>query len=365
MTGKKILIGIPPRAHVSLAMDEVEGLTKMGYQCSTVSYGRNNQSVSALNKLMATVIKAFKMVKMLYRHSPEFLYLNSRFEPAGSTRDFISILIIRLFYFKKIKIIIKSHGSDCSLLLKKAFWYKKLLVPYLKKNVQAWFFLSTDEKKLIASIDEEIGKKISVIPNIIDPARCVTADVFKEKYHLPKNKFKFLFVGRMVRVKGVFDILNSLPLLTCKNDCAFIFVGDGDDFIELKQMAATLKVDHLVSFAGYLPDKECDHFYANCDALIFPTYDTEGFPMALFKSVAVGIPVITTRIRAAKDYLHEPANVIWVKEKSPQSIADAITTLMVDMALQKSIQQNNKILGEQFAASKVCSLMSQVFLSIP
>ncbi len=365
MTGKKILIGVPPKAHVSLALDEIEGLQKLGYLCSTVSYGRNNQSVGVINKFFATALRALKIVKKLYQVKPEFLYLNSRFEPAGSTRDFISLQIIKLLYYKKLKVIIKSHGSDYTILLKQSLWYKKIVVPFLRKNVQAWFFLSGDEKKLIAAHDAVIAAKVFVTPNIIDPSRCVNSAEFKEKHQLALDKYKFLFVGRMVKVKGIFDILNSIPLLDCKNNCSFIFVGNGDDWEELKQQATAMHINHLVKFAGYFPDKECDHFYANTDALIFPTYDTEGFPMALFKSVAVGLPVITTQIRAAKDYLHEPDNVLWVKKQSPQSIADAVSKLYYDINLQKQMQQNNKILGELFSAQKVCMLMSNVFLSIP
>ena len=364
MKDQKILIGVPPKAHVSLAMDEIDGLKKLGYQCFVVSYGRNNQSVSIINKLFATIFKGFKIVQELYKTAPAYLYLNSRFEPAGSTRDFISLFLVKMLYYKKLKVIVKSHGSDYTILLKESFWFKKVVIPFLKKNVNGWFFLSGDEKKLIENCDSVLASKVFVTPNIIDPSRCIKSASFKDKYHLKEDKYKFLFVGRMVKVKGIFDIMNSIPLLDFREQCTFIFVGDGDNFIELKELAVTLKINHLVLFPGYLPDKECDHFYANSDALIFPTYDTEGFPIALFKSVAVGLPVLTTRIRAAKDYLQEPANVLWIKEKSPQSIAQAAAVLYNDKLLQNSMQHNNKILGEQFSQEKVSSLMSKAFLSL-
>jgi len=364
MTDQKILIGVPPKAHVSLAMDEVGGLKNLGYQCSIVSYGRNNKSVGVINKLFATIFKAFNIVQELYRTTPALLYLNSRFEPVGSTRDFISLFIVKMLYYKKLKVVIKSHGSDYTILLKESFWYKNIVVPFLRKNVNGWFFLSADEKKLIENCDSILASKVFVTPNIIDPSRCIESVSFKDKYQLKEDKYKFLFVGRMVKVKGIFDIMNSIPLLDFKERCTFIFVGDGDDFAELKELASTLKINHLVLFPGYLPDKECDHFYANSDALIFPTYDTEGFPIALFKSVAVGLPVMTTRIRAAKDYLQEPGNVLWIKEKSPESIAEAASALFNNKDLQKSMQQNNILLGEQFSQQRVSLLMSKAFISL-
>lgn len=361
MKDKKIVIGVPPKAHVSLANDEISGLQALGYDCHTVSYGRNDQSAGKLNKLIFTIRNAFRIVRKLYQTKPALLYLNSRFEPAGSTRDYISLFIIKLFYWGKIKIIIKSHGSDCTVLTRKSFYFKKMVIPFLTRNVDAWFFLSTDEKALIEQQNKKIASRVHIVPNIIDPSRCIHSQRFKDKYQLADDKFKILFVGRMVKVKGVFDIIEAIPLLPFRNQCQFIFVGEGDDLSLLKQKVTELKIGALVHFKGYLPDAECDHFYANTDALIFPTYDTEGFPMALFKSVASGLPVVTTRIRAARDYLAEPANGIWVERQSPSSIVNAISRLYLDKDLRQTIKRNNLLLGLSFSKERVAKQTNEVF----
>lgn len=360
----KLLIGVPPKAHVSLAQDEVDALRNLGYLCDTIAYGRNDQNVGVLNKILFTASNAFKIVGRLYKTNPAILYLNSRFEPAGSTRDFISLFIIRLLYWKRLAVVIKSHGSNHAVLTNSSAWYGKILIPFLRAQVQAWFFLSGEEKKLVEQQDAVLAAKIHVVPNIIDPSRCVPDQHFREQYQLPGDKFLVLFVGRMVKVKGIFDIVNSIPLMQCGPQMAFVMVGNGDDFEAIKKQVADLHLQRQVFFPGYLPDAECDHFYANADALVFPTYDTEGFPMALFKSVAVGLPVITTRIRAAKDHLKEPSNVLWVKEQSPKNIAAAIDRLYMDQSLQHSMKENNISLGKRFSGEAVAHTMSQVFTQL-
>ena len=149
--------------------------------------------------------------------------------------------------------------------------------------------------------------------------------------------------------------------MTNRESCFFTFVGSGDDFDEAEKIARETGIMNSVQFTGYIQDEECDHFYANTDALVFPTYDTEGFPMALFKSVALGMPVITTKIRAAKDYLTEPDNVIWVKEQSAQAIAAAVDRLITDTELRKNMSKNNCELGKEFTAENVCKQMHDVF----
>ncbi len=93
----------------------------------------------------------------------------------GGTRDFITLLIIKLFYFRKLKITIKTHGSDTSVLEKTSFFYRKLLMPFLRQHVDAWFFLSSDEKELVRKYDPVLANKIFITANIIDPGRSVAS----------------------------------------------------------------------------------------------------------------------------------------------------------------------------------------------
>jgi glycosyltransferase involved in cell wall biosynthesis len=361
---QRILVGVPPKHHVLLSQDEIEGFTDLGYTCRPVLYGRNDSSAGKIKKLWGVVAKAFNIVKELYAFSPDILYLNSRFEPVGTTRDFITVLIIKLFYFRKVKIVIKTHGSDVSVLQQRSFFYQKLVVPFLRKQVMAWFFLSNDEKELVRQYDAALARKIFITANIVDPGRSVASLEFREKYSLDESKFKILFVGRIVREKGVFSLLESIPLLSCKDNCQIIFVGDGPDMDALKKHAEALKVTNNTRFPGYIPDHECDHFYANADMLAFPTFFNEGFPMALFKSVAAGLPVITTRIRAAKDHLSAPDNVLWVDGQSAESVAKAIDTLYDNHALRNAMSQNNRTIAKKFTRLEVCAGMHEVMMSL-
>lgn len=361
---KRILVGVPPKHHVLLSYDEIKGLSDLGHTCKSVLYGRNDSSAGKVNKLLGVVTKAFNIVKELYRFSPDILYLNSRFEPVATTRDYITVLIINILYIRKLKIVVKTHGSDPSILQSQSVFYRKLVVPYLEKHIDAWFFLSQEEKEIIRQYNTRLANKIFITSNIVDPERSVASLEFRKKYSLDTEKFKVLFVGRIVREKGVFSLLQSIPLLDCKEDCLFFFVGDGPDMTALKDLSEQLKLSPYTRFLGYIPDTECDHFYANVDILAFPTFFNEGFPMALFKSVAAGLPVITTQIRAAKDHLSAPDNVLWVEGESPESVAEAIDALYKNQVLRTTMSQNNRQIAKKFSREYVCSGMSEVIVSI-
>lgn len=362
MNRKRILFGVPPHAHVVLAMDEVKAMENLGYECFTVTYGRNDKDESKIKKVIGTIRNAFRLLSRIKETNPDIIYLNSRFEPVGSIRDYITLRILKFLNGKKAQIVIKSHGSDCSILQNNSFLYKKVVVPFLTRNVDQWIFLSQEEKNIIQKHNREMAVRVYVLPNIIVPERCIPSSELKAKYHIPDEKFICLFVGRVVEVKGVFDIAESISHLRTPENFHFLFVGSGDDKTRLEQMVRNQFPNTSVQFTGYVPEAECDRFYGIADVLVYPTYDTEGFCMALFKSVACGVPVITTPIRAAKDYLSEPENVLWVKEKSPVEIANALDRIYSDNELRKTMSENNRQLGVKFSPPEVAKQFETILL---
>lgn len=357
----KIMAGVAPNNHVLLAMDEVAGLEKLGYTTRVVSYGRNEPYASKINKLVVAIAKAFAIVYQLYKFRPHILYLNSRLEKAASFRDFISLLIIKVFYVGKLRKVVKTHGSDMTVIEDKSFFTQKIVLRFLIKNVDRWLFLSSDEKSEIESYSAEFAGKIFLIPNIIDASRCSDSAIMFEKYNIPLNKFKVLFAGRMIKEKGCFDVMKSIPLLKFRNQCIFLFMGSGDDLKELKALAEQLDIMDCVKFMGFIPEVESDPIYSGVDLLAFPTYFSEGFPMVLFKSVAMGLPIITTKIRAAKDFLSSPQNVLWVNKQSPAMVAAAIQKIYDDVTLRDEMSSNNKMVGKLFSRDKVCKQIKTVF----
>ncbi|CAM4143440.1 glycosyltransferase family 4 protein [Zobellia nedashkovskayae] len=358
----KILIGIPPKNHINLAMDEVQGLTDLGYDCDTIVYTRNKPFAGKIDKLLGVLANAFALVKRLYNFKPNMIYLNSRFEPVGTTRDFITILLIRLLYWHKLNIAIKTHGSDLSILTKKSFFFDSLVIPYLSKQVTLWFFLSHEEKNNIAKLAPKFAEKAYVTGNIIDPNRSIKSEAFLSAHGLNDNRFKFFFAGRMIAEKGIFSIIRAIPHFKYKEDCVFIFAGNGEEYDEFKAEIKSLQIEKYVHLTGFLPEEECDHFYANSDALVFPTYFDEGFPMALFKSIGCGLPVITTQTRAAIDHLKEPDNCLWVNGKDSQSVKKALTMIYESDELRNKMRKNNLVLGQNFTKRKITEQMHQDFI---
>ncbi|SDW53594.1 Glycosyltransferase involved in cell wall bisynthesis [Hydrobacter penzbergensis] len=361
----KVLIGINPKGHIHLATDELDGLANTGMLCRPIRYGRKNYSVNGvIRRLFDTVSNSFNIISTLYRFSPDILYLNSRFEPVASVRDFITLFLVKCFYYKEINIVIKSHGSDMSVFTSSSLLYRRVIIPYLIRHVDLWLFLSKEEKTIVKQHNWRMAEKVFVTGNIIEPSRLISNDDFRIKYHLNNGKLRILFIGHVVYEKGVFEFLKAVPLVERKDKCDFILVGDGEDLGEAKELAIDLGVTSYIRFLGWVEEGETEHFYDCVDILVCPSFQGEDFPMVLFKAIASGLPVITTRMRTAIDYLTMPENVIWVEPKNEKQVAEALNELIKNDELRNNMSTNNRKLATQFSRDKVCDEMYEAFMSL-
>jgi glycosyltransferase involved in cell wall biosynthesis len=143
---------------------------------------------------------------------------------------------------------------------------------------------------------------IFIAPNAIDnaffaeqsaQARANGQDL-RRKLGLPESYF--LFVGRLVRAKGVFELLEAYAKLdsSLRRRMGLVFVGDGPAGTELRERASQI-VDADIQFAGFVQKDALPGYYALADALVFPTYsDTWGF--LVNEAMACSLPVIASGV---------------------------------------------------------------------
>jgi glycosyltransferase involved in cell wall biosynthesis len=74
-------------------------------------------------------------------------------------------------------------------------------------------------------------------------------------------------------------------------------------------------------------------------SIVTESGEKEGIPVALMEGMAHGLPVIGTSIGSIPELLKDNAGII-IKDKSPESIADAILSLACDMDFYTTISKN-------------------------
>ncbi len=162
-------------------------------------------------------------------------------------------------------------------------------------------------------------------------ARAVAA---KARTELSLPSRYFLFVGRLVREKGVFELLAAYAKLdrTVREQIGLVFVGDGASRGELEQQASSI-TPGTIRFVGFAQREQLPIYYALSELLILPTYsDTWG--LVVNEAMACGLPVVLSQAAGCADDLVTEG---WNGHLVPAEDVDALAAAMNRLASQPSL----------------------------
>lgn len=357
----RILFGVTYQSHTELGLDEMYGLQELGYTCEHFEYGGKKEARSSLGRLVVLLQNAFGLLIKTYRFKPDCIYFNSRLEFIGSTRDFLTILLIKMFYYRRLFFMIKSHGSDLEVLESRKFFYSRIVFPFLKRNVIAWLFLSNEEVSWIKSRKLMNQGQVFLTKNIVRIEKFQTDPDFRRKLGISPDHKILLFVGRLIEEKGIHYVIDAFAeIRKLHQQVVLIVIGDGEEFVKVQNRIQELDMADSVITTGWVDEKTAAYYTSNSDLLVFPTFFPEGFSMVLFNSLAAGLSVVTTPIRAAIDYLKEPDNCLWVEPRSAISVKNSVDRLLKDEPLMQRMRANNKEKAHLFTRQVVAGELAAV-----
>ena len=102
---------------------------------------------------------------------------------------------------------------------------------------------------------------------------------------------RFLFVGRVIRTKGVRDAIRAFARLPAHADCVLDVVGDGEDLAACREECARLGASARVRFHGRVSRTRVDEFYEDADVFLFPSW-REPSGTVVFEALAHGLPLV-------------------------------------------------------------------------
>ncbi len=172
---------------------------------------------------------------------------------------------------------------------KKKFIYSKIEEMTLK-YADYIIPVSNNLKEKLINRHGKKDEKIKLIYNGID----IDIDRSMVNSREKDEKFKFLFVGRLVEIKNVELLLQGLHYIKNKGkDFVCNIIGDGEDLEKLKKISKDLGLDSKVNFLGYRND--ILEFMTKSDVLIL-TSKMEGIPITIIEAFASKLPVISTAV---------------------------------------------------------------------
>jgi glycosyltransferase involved in cell wall biosynthesis len=147
-----------------------------------------------------------------------------------------------------------------------------------------------------------------------------------------RNQLGVLFLGRIGVRKGAFDLIRAFAGLPedLRSFCHLTVAGDGDTE-QVRALATELGCLDRVSIPGWVGKAEVERLLVESDVLVLPSY-AEGMAMALVEAMSWGLPVVTTSVGGAAEFLEQGSNCLLVTPGDVSGITTAISELARDSA---------------------------------
>jgi glycosyltransferase involved in cell wall biosynthesis len=242
---------------------------------------------------------------------------------------------------------------------------------YNREHV-AHFIAITEKAKEALMIEGVSPDRISVIPAGIDcekftPVAKNTLTV--KRLDIPEDKIKILFAGRLVREKGIFDLLKAFSaVLKISQNVELLIVGSGPEEMrmEIAWLLAMLKIGDKVKFLGRIRYADMPQIHNLADIFCLPSIETktwaEQFGYSMVEAMACGKPVVSTWTGSIPEVVKHRVTGILVEPNNPVALHSALEELLLNKQEREAFGRNGRDwVLQKFEANKIASQLAGIY----
>jgi len=173
----------------------------------------------------------------------------------------------------------------------------------------------------------------------------------------------FLFVGSLVKRKGVFDLLEGYFALPpdLRSEIGLVFAGDGPERAELESLARSI-VPGSVYFPGFVQRDQLASYYALAECLVLPTH-SDPWGLVVNEAMACGLPVICTDVAGCAADLVKSNGRLIAKEDTA-NLAAAMEEIACDPGLRERMSRESRELIQSYSPEICAAGIAQAALGI-
>lgn len=229
---------------------------------------------------------------IIFKKKPNILHIASS-ASFGLFKDYLFYLIGRI---AGIPVVFHWRFGRIPLLEAKKNWEWKVLFSLMLKSYSNILI----DIESYNSLEKTGLTNISYIPNPVGiEIENKSREMFESSYFNIKKKARIpgliIFVGHIIRAKGVFDLVEAVVPL--KNVTQLCMIGPYEEDIKNELMRISLRrgTSSWLKFTGIKPRENVLEYMMQAQVLIIPSY-TEGCPNVVLEAMAMGCPIIGTNV---------------------------------------------------------------------
>lgn len=320
--------------------DKTDSLRKEGFNIQNINIDRKISPLSNLKSI-------YEMYKLFKKEKPDIVHVHT---PIAAVLGRIAAKLARV-----PNIIYTAHGfyfhENMKPLIYKIFLNIEKFVARLATD---FIFTQSEEDAQTAYQNKFIDRdKIIAIGNGVDVCgkfnpKNINKDEIEDLYKelgLKKEDKIVSFIGRLVKEKGILDLLDSYKYI--RNDVKFLIIGDvsqGDRDTETIKKLEKYKENKNIIFTGKRSD--IYNLLYISDIFCLPSY-REGMPRSIIEAMAMECAVVATNIRGSREEVIHGKTGYLVNLNSPKEIANKVDEILNNESLLNSMKLEGRKRAEE------------------
>lgn len=239
-------------------------------------------------------------------------------------------------------------------------WAKRATIMFeriLGRFTHMLFTQSTEDAQAAVHYGIAPQQRVVWISNGVDINRFKPREdnsAVRERFGLKEDELAVGFVGRLVREKGIIELLEGMRQASERmSNLVLLIAGDnktgGDRDIETQEMVqqylASVDLPFRVVFTGFIDDVE--EMMAAVDVFALPSY-REGMPRTIIEAMASGKPVIASDIRGCREEVSHGETGLLTPVRDADALGDAIVDVLNSPELAKSMGEKGRERAVQY-----------------
>ena len=353
MNKKKLLkvVMLGPGLNVMGGISSVEKLIlEQGVAEANLKHIATLQDVSTIQKILVFAKAIYNFIKTLLQEKIDIIHIH--FASKGSTLRTVILITISLLFRKPV--VLHSHGAGFHIFYANLPSWIKQIINYLFSKCSRLIVLSNSWKEFYVTNLGLVENKIVVLPNPVKLPSPI-------KHTKDSNTIKFLFLGRIGKRKGTFELIKAFAEIPTqhRDRASLTLAGDGEAK-QARKLVEALGLTDRITILDWVNSQERDVLLTESDVFVLPSHN-EGLPMAMIEAMSFGLSVITTPVGGIPELISHENNGLLIEPGNIQQLSCAMQSLIENEEIRNSLA----IEAEQSVASldiqKHCLSLKSVY----
>ena len=164
----------------------------------------------------------------------------------------------------------------------------------------------------------------------------------KKEVGIPMNAFVFCFVGRLVKDKGINELVaafSQLSIINSQFSIKLLLVGPFEPELDPLAPETEKAIENHPDIYSVGFQTDVRPYLAISDVFVFPSY-REGFPNVVMQAGAMELPCIVTDINGCNEIIEDGVNGLIIQPKNAQQLQENMRLLLENSELRNHLKQN-------------------------